>query len=107
MVEESLAGKVAIVSGSAKGIGAATCVELATRQVFGFPGVRNKERGLLNVLRGAIVVLNYPWPSDRKDAEAVLARICQTNSSSASKCILVQSDLSTTTGPQNLVVETI
>jgi len=38
MAEESLAGKVAIVSGSAKGIGAATCVELATRQVFGFPG---------------------------------------------------------------------
>ncbi|KAN0093463.1 short chain dehydrogenase [Hyaloscypha variabilis] len=87
MAEESLAGKVAIVSGSAKGIGAATCVELATR--------------------GAIVVVNYPWPSERGDAEAVLARICQTNSSSASKCILVESDLSTTTGPQHLVDETI
>ena len=42
MVEESLAGKIAIVSGSAKGIGAATCVELVTRQVFGFLGIRNK-----------------------------------------------------------------
>jgi NAD(P)-dependent dehydrogenase (short-subunit alcohol dehydrogenase family) len=107
MAEESLAGKVAIVSGSAKGIGAATCVELATRQVFGFPGVHSKEKRLLTVLRGAIVVVNYPRPSERIDAEAVLARICQTNSSSASKCILVESDLSTTTGPQHLVDETI
>lgn len=45
--------------------------------------------------------------SERQEAEAVLARICQTKSSSASKCILVESDLSTTTGPQHLVEETI
>jgi 3-oxoacyl-[acyl-carrier protein] reductase len=108
MAAESLAGKVAIVSGSAKGIGAATCVELASRQVFDLPRVHNKkEERLLTVLRGAIVVVNYPWPSERKEAEAVLARICQTKSSSASKCILVESDLSTTTGPQHLVEETI
>jgi NAD(P)-dependent dehydrogenase (short-subunit alcohol dehydrogenase family) len=108
MAAESLAGKVAIVSGSSKGIGAATCVELASRQVFDLPRVRNnKDERLLTLLRGAIVVVNYPWPSERQEAEAVLARICETKSSSASKCILVESDLSTTTGPQHLVEETI
>ena len=30
-VEQTLSGKVAVVSGSAKGIGAATCIELASR----------------------------------------------------------------------------
>jgi NADP-dependent 3-hydroxy acid dehydrogenase YdfG len=44
MAAESLAGKVAIVSGSAKGIGAATCVELATRQVLFFPGYTTMEK---------------------------------------------------------------
>lgn len=33
MAIESLKGKVAVVSGSAKGIGAATCVELASKSV--------------------------------------------------------------------------
>ncbi|PMD13531.1 short chain type dehydrogenase [Hyaloscypha hepaticicola] len=108
MAAQSLAGKVAIVSGSSKGIGAATCVELASRQVFDLPRARNnKDERLLTVLRGAIVVVNYPWPSERQEAEAVLARICKTKSSSASKCILVESDLSTTTGPQHLVEGTI
>jgi 3-oxoacyl-[acyl-carrier protein] reductase len=108
MAAESLAGKVAIVSGSSKGIGAATAIELASRQVFDLPRVRsNKHERLLTVLRGAIVVVNYPWPSERQEAEAVLARIFQTKSSSVSKCILVESDLSTTTGPQHLVEETI
>jgi 3-oxoacyl-[acyl-carrier protein] reductase len=52
-------------------------------------------------------VVNYPWPSERKDAESVLARICETNSSSASRCILVESDLSTKAGPQHLIDETV
>ena len=32
--EQTLKGKLALVSGSARGIGAATCVELASRYVF-------------------------------------------------------------------------
>jgi NAD(P)-dependent dehydrogenase (short-subunit alcohol dehydrogenase family) len=53
MAVESLAGKVAIVSGSSRGIGAATCVELASRQVFDLPRVRNsKEERLLNCSQG-------------------------------------------------------
>lgn len=108
MAAESLAGKVAIVSGSSRGIGAATCVELASRQVFDLSRAsNNKDKRQLTVLRGAIVVVNYPWPSERQEAEAALARIVQTKSSSASECILVKSDLSTTSGPQHLVEETI
>ncbi|KAH8816698.1 hypothetical protein F5884DRAFT_664020 [Xylogone sp. PMI_703] len=87
MTGESLAGKVAIVSGSAKGIGAATCVELASR--------------------GALVVVNYPWPSEKNDADAVLDRIRVTASSSANSCITIEADLSTITGPAHLVSETV
>ncbi|KAK4946329.1 hypothetical protein LTR10_014527 [Elasticomyces elasticus] len=85
--ERSLIGKVAIVSGSAKGIGAATCVELASR--------------------GALVIVNYPWPSEKSDAEDVLRRIEVTKGAAAAECRAVEADLSTLDGPQRLVDETV
>ncbi|KIX08711.1 uncharacterized protein Z518_03368 [Rhinocladiella mackenziei CBS 650.93] len=74
---QSLAGKVAIVSGSSSGIGAATARELSKR--------------------GASVVINYPFPSERPRAEKVLHGL-----PGQSKSILVEADLSTLTGPQVL-----
>ncbi|KAJ4318837.1 hypothetical protein N0V84_006650 [Fusarium piperis] len=84
---QTLNGKVAIVSGSAVGIGAATCVELANR--------------------GALVVVNYPWPSQRDDALAVLERIKQGGGLAAERCFAVEADLSTAEGPRHLVEETV
>ncbi|OQV03394.1 hypothetical protein CLAIMM_08443 [Cladophialophora immunda] len=74
---QSLAGKVAIVSGSSSGIGAAIARELSKR--------------------GGSVVINYPFPSERQRAEKVLQSL-----PGQSKSILVEADLSTLTGPQAL-----
>ncbi|KAJ9635916.1 hypothetical protein H2201_000089 [Coniosporium apollinis] len=76
MVDQTLAGRVALISGSDSGIGAAIAEELSAR--------------------GASVVINYPLPSLRAKAEA-LARSLPTRS------IVVEADLSTVTGPQILV----
>ncbi|EXJ68488.1 uncharacterized protein A1O5_08281 [Cladophialophora psammophila CBS 110553] len=87
VAEQTLKGKVAIVSGSARGIGAAVCVELASR--------------------GALVIVNYPWPEQEPDAEGVLDQIAKTNGSAAAKCLAIKADLSTLDGPQHLVNETV
>jgi 3-oxoacyl-[acyl-carrier protein] reductase len=57
--------------------------------------------------RGATVVVNYPWPKERGDAEKVLERIQATGSSSASQAIIVEADLSTTEGPAKLIAEAV
>jgi NAD(P)-dependent dehydrogenase (short-subunit alcohol dehydrogenase family) len=77
---KSLAGKVAIVSGSSSGIGAAIARELASR--------------------GANVIINYPFSSLQDEANAVV-------SSLATPGIAVEADLATTTGPATLVDATV
>ena len=76
----SLADKVAIVSGSSSGIGEAIAIELASR--------------------GASVVVNYPFEKLKGEAENVVSRL-------STPGIAVEADLSTTTGPQKLVAETV
>lgn len=77
----SLAGLVAIVSGSSSGIGAAIARELSER--------------------GAEVVINYPFDREKKNAETVLSSLLGPGG------ILVEADLSTLDGPRKLVDETI
>lgn len=57
--------------------------------------------------RGALVVVNYPWPSEKSDAEEVLRRIKASNGAAAQECQAVEADLSTLGGPQHLVNETV
>ncbi|OAL35057.1 hypothetical protein AYO20_05772 [Fonsecaea nubica] len=85
--EQTMKGKVAIVSGSAKGIGAATCLELAAR--------------------GALVIVNYPWPSQKADADKVLEDIKLSGATAADQCRAIEADMSTLDGPQRLVDETV
>lgn len=72
----NLAGRVAIVSGSSQGIGAAIAKELSSR--------------------GAILVLNYPNPSQLANAEAV-------RDSLPTEAIAVEADMSTVDGPPALI----
>ncbi len=76
----SLAGLVAIVSGSSAGIGAGIARELSAR--------------------GARVTINYPFASLRAEAEEVL-------SSLSNPGLLVQADMSTIDGPTTLIQETV
>lgn len=78
MPDQTLAGKVALVTGANTGIGAAIARELSSR--------------------GASVVINHPFPSTAAEAASVLASLPTRHSS-----IAVCADLSTTTGPQSLV----
>jgi len=71
-----LNGKVAIVTGSNAGIGAAIVKELSSR--------------------GASVVVNYPFPNVKHEAEALIST-CQT------ACIGIEADLSTIHGPKALI----
>ncbi|KAH9215447.1 hypothetical protein DL95DRAFT_425065 [Leptodontidium sp. 2 PMI_412] len=73
----SLEGKVAIVSGSSAGIGAAIARELASR--------------------GGSVVINYPGPSEKEAADAVLKSLAH-----PSRSIAIEADLSTLEGPKSL-----
>lgn len=73
---QSLAGKVAIVSGSSRGIGAAIARELAAR--------------------GAHVVINYPNGSLVDEAQTTLSSLLVSG-------IAVEADLSTPEGPGKLV----
>lgn len=72
----SLAGRVAVVSGSSQGIGAAIARELSSR--------------------GAVLVLNYPDPSQLASAEAVRGSL-------PTEAIAVEADMSTADGPAALV----
>ncbi|KAL2408251.1 hypothetical protein ABEF93_000067 [Exophiala dermatitidis] len=76
----SLQDKVAIVSGSCSGIGEAIARELAAR--------------------GAQVVVNYPFPQLESSAKAIVESL-------PTPCIAVEADLSTTTGPGELVKQTV
>jgi NAD(P)-dependent dehydrogenase (short-subunit alcohol dehydrogenase family) len=71
-----LTGKVAIVTGSSAGIGAAIAKELSDR--------------------GATVIINYPFSSLKSEADLVLKTLTQGS-------ISIDADLSTTTGPQKLI----
>ncbi|KAK4234687.1 hypothetical protein C8A03DRAFT_37523 [Achaetomium macrosporum] len=74
-VPQTLAGKVAVISGSSSGIGLAIANELASR--------------------GAHIVINYPYPSLSADATAVAASL-------PTKSIAVCADVSTIDGPKTL-----
>ncbi|KAL3472368.1 short chain type dehydrogenase [Aspergillus californicus] len=76
MATLTLQNKVAIISGSSSGIGAAIATELSSR--------------------GAYTVVNYPFPSLKDEAEALVATL-------PFPSITVEADLSTTSGPQTLV----
>ncbi|RAL08027.1 SDR family NAD(P)-dependent oxidoreductase [Aspergillus homomorphus CBS 101889] len=76
MTTQSLQGKVAIVSGSSSGIGAAIVRELSSR--------------------GASVVVSYPFSSLEAEAETVVASL-------ASPAIAIEGDMSTVSAPQRLV----
>ncbi|RYP29687.1 hypothetical protein DL767_006639 [Monosporascus sp. MG133] len=74
-VPQTLAGKVAVVSGSNSGIGLAIARELASR--------------------GANIVINYPFPSLSADATAVAASL-------PTKSVAICADMSTVEGPRTL-----
>ncbi|KAJ5547310.1 3-oxoacyl- reductase [Penicillium frequentans] len=75
----SLRGKVALVSGSSSGIGAAIARELSAR--------------------GAAVIVNYPYPSEASTALEVLESLA---GDAKSKSIIVEADLATINGPKQL-----
>ncbi|KAF4551378.1 Versicolorin reductase-like protein 3 [Elsinoe fawcettii] len=77
-----LAGKVALVSGSSSGIGAAIARLLSER--------------------GCSVVINYPFPSEQNAAQAVLASLAP-----GAKAIAIEADLSTLAGPAQLISEAV
>lgn len=73
-----LNGKVALISGSSSGIGAAIARELSSR--------------------GAHVIINYPFESEKMSALSVLSSL-----GGSGKSIAVEADLSTLAGPRKLV----
>ena len=77
---QTLAGKVAIISGSSSGIGLAIARELASR--------------------GAHVTINYPYPSQADAAKAAAAEL-------PTRSIAVCADMGTTEGPQKLIDGTV
>lgn len=53
------------------------------------------------------MIVNYPWDSQKVDADKVLERIKETKGTAASDCLAIEADLSTLDGPQRLVDETV
>ncbi|KAF2500881.1 short chain type dehydrogenase [Lophium mytilinum] len=80
MQHQTMPGKVAVISGSCSGIGAAIAKELSSR--------------------GVHVVINYPIPSLVTQAESVV-------SSLPTSGIAVEADISTTTGPAHLIAAAV
>ncbi|KAL2878715.1 hypothetical protein SGCOL_005940 [Colletotrichum sp. CLE4] len=76
----TMTNKVALVSGSSKGIGAGIAIELSSR--------------------GARIVLNYPWDSLKQECEATGAKL-QTD------WIAVCADLTSDDGPEELVRQAV
>jgi NAD(P)-dependent dehydrogenase (short-subunit alcohol dehydrogenase family) len=76
MVDQTLAGKVAIVTGSSSGIGAAIVRELSSR--------------------GANAVVNYPFAGLKDEADAVAASL-------TTEAITVEADVAKIESPQKLV----
>ncbi|KAJ5460473.1 uncharacterized protein N7458_002025 [Penicillium daleae] len=76
MVDQTLAGKVAIVTGSSSGIGAAIVRELSSR--------------------GANAVVNYPFAGLKDEADAVAASL-------TTEAITVEADMARIESPQKLV----
>ncbi|KAH6970546.1 short chain type dehydrogenase [Ilyonectria sp. MPI-CAGE-AT-0026] len=72
----SLLNKVAVITGSSAGIGASIAAHLGAR--------------------GAKVVINYPWPSFKDEAEAVGKTL-------TTQWIAVEADMSTIDGPGKLI----
>lgn len=62
---------------------------------------------LNNYLRGALIVCNYPWDSQAKDAEEILEIIRNGEGSRKAECFAVEADLSTIDGPLHLLDETV
>ncbi|KUI53446.1 hypothetical protein VP1G_00854 [Cytospora mali] len=82
MPDQTLAGKVAIVTGSNTGIGAAIAQELSSR--------------------GASVVINYPYPELANEANGVVAALPTARTS-----IAVEADLTAEDGPRKLIDATV
>ncbi|KAJ2906464.1 NAD(P)-binding protein [Zalerion maritima] len=82
MPDQTLADKVAIVTGSNTGIGAAIATELASR--------------------GASVVVNYPFPSLAEGANSVVSSLATSATS-----IAIEADLGTKEGPAKLIDGTV
>ncbi|KAB5583289.1 hypothetical protein GE09DRAFT_295578 [Coniochaeta sp. 2T2.1] len=78
MPDQTLTGKIALITGSNTGIGASIAHELSSR--------------------GASVILNYPYPSLSQQADLVLASL-----PTASSSVAIEADLSTTDGPASLI----
>lgn len=57
--------------------------------------------------RGAQVVVNYPWPQEKAEADGVLHRMNQIRADTTVQHLTVEADLSTPNGPQHLVDEVI
>lgn len=79
-MDQSLKGKVAIISGSDSGIGAQIARDLSAV--------------------GATVIINYPAPALVERASAVVASL-------STPGLAVEADISSTTGPQKLIDETV
>ncbi|ROV91909.1 hypothetical protein VPNG_09776 [Cytospora leucostoma] len=82
MPDQTLAGKVAIVTGSNTGIGAAIARELSSR--------------------GASIVVHYPYSNLASEAQGVLSSLPTASTSTA-----IEADLSTEAGPQQLIDATV
>ncbi|KAK0628093.1 Dehydrogenase OXI1 [Lasiodiplodia hormozganensis] len=82
--QSTLAGKVAIVTGGSRGIGAATAVELAKR--------------------GAKVAITFVSPSSEKLADEVIEKIASLNNGSSA--IKIQADVRDLNSPAKVVAET-
>ncbi|KAL2012297.1 hypothetical protein VTN00DRAFT_5015 [Thermoascus crustaceus] len=81
----SLAGKVAIVTGSSRGIGSAIALELANR--------------------GAKVTITYSSPKSDEEATSLVNKICALNN--GSDAITVRTDLSQPSAPAEIVSATL